>query len=208
MTEISLATQRRTKVSRSLRRVAFTVLIIFGVESLGGGLGWIGSAKAANTTHEDLLIGYSLLEGSLSDETGLKWLLLVRKLTLNKPPPEIAKLMERISETSKKRAAEIRKLRKLKPEVTGKPPPSPVGDAIEASAKRMGTHEMVFPDGSFNMRFLFLQAQATRMIAVIATETAMFDENEERKKWLEALSIEYEGLRDELVASVKSCTPN
>ena len=68
-------------------------------------------------------------------------------------------------------------------------------------------HEMDFPDGAFNIRFLFLQAQATRMIAVIAVETADLDPNEKRSKWLRKLAKEFEGLRDDLVKSVENCSP-
>ena len=170
-------------------------------------LGSTGVARAESRTQQDLEMGYSLLESSLGDETDLKWLLLMRKLTLNKPPAEIASIMERISETSKARAAEISRLRRLDPDVSENPPSSPVGNAIQASAKAMGMHEMVFPDGEFNIRFLFLQAQATRMIAVIAAETAELDPNEERSAWLRKVSKEFESLRDELVESVKNCSP-
>ena len=191
-----------------VRTSAMTVLALVAVGGVGDVLGEAGVARAETRTQENLEVGYSLLESSLGDESQLKWLLLMRKLTLHKPPAEIASIMEKISQTSKSRAAEISKLRELEPDVTVEPSSSPVGDAIQASAKAMGMHEMVFPDGAFNIRFLFLQAQATRMIAVIAAETAKLDPNEERSKWLRKLSKEYEGLRDELVGSVKNCSPS
>ena len=191
-----------------VRTSAMTVLALVAVGGVGDVLGEAGVARAETRTQENLEVGYSLLESSLGDESQLKWLLLMRKLTLHKPPAEIASIMEKISQTSKSRAAEISKLRELEPDVTVEPSSSPVGDAIQASAKAVGMHEMVFPDGAFNIRFLFLQAQATRMIAVIAAETAKLDPNEERSKWLRKLSKEYEGLRDELVGSVKNCSPS
>ena len=191
-----------------VRNSAMTVLALVAVGGVGDVLGEAGVARAETRTQKNLEVGYSLLESSLGDESQLKWLLLMRKLTLHKPPAEIASIMERISQTSKSRAAEISKLRKLEPDVSAEPSSSPVGDAIQASAKAVGMHEMVFPDGAFNIRFLFLQAQATRMIAVIAAETAKLDPNEERSKWLRKLSKEYEGLRDELVGSVKNCSPS
>ena len=192
----------------SLRLTALVALAVFGVATQGNQ--WVGPHEAqANTgkRHEDLLTVYTLLGASLSDESNLKWLLLMRKLTLNKTPTEVAKLMEEISATSKKRADELEKIRKLAPSVVGVPLPSPIGDAIQASAKDMGTHEMIFPDGNFNMRFLFLQAQATRMIAVIAKEGAKVETNATRKQWLDNLATEYEGLRNKLLASVKNCVP-
>lgn len=196
--------------SRRLRRfITLAALVGFGIATLGDQ--WIGPDAAyakRNKQHEDLLTVYTLLEGALSDESHLKWLLLVRKITLNKPPTEVAKLMEEISATSNKRADELKKLRTLAPSVVGVPAPSPIGDAIQVSAKDMGTHEMIFPDGNFNMRFLFLQAQATRMISVIAKEGATVEDNAIRRKWLEKLSVEYEGLREELLVSVKGCVPS
>lgn len=184
--------------------VAIFSLFLSGAAEVGNS----GVAHASMTkSKEDLLTTYTLLSDALSDESRLKWLLLVRKITLNKPPEGVAKLMEKISATSKKRSAELTELRKLKPSAEGKPEPSPIGDAIQASAKDMGTYEMIFPDGSFNIRFLFLQAQATRMIAVIAAEAAKIDENAKRQEWLKNLSVEYEGLRNELVESVKNCVP-
>ncbi|MED5261119.1 MAG: hypothetical protein VX574_01790 [Myxococcota bacterium] len=198
-----------SRCSRIFRTFFFgllAVVVVAGVDVLQGETG-IARAETETRTQENLEVGYSLLESSLRDESQLKWLLLMRKLTLNKPPAEIASIMERISETSKRRAAEISKLRRLKPDVSREPAPSPVGDAIQASAKAVGMHEMVFPDGAFNIRFLFLQAQATRMIAVIAVETADLDPNEERSKWLRKLAKEFEGLRDELVKSVENCSP-
>ena len=193
--------------SRIFRPFVFGLLAVVFVAGVDVLRGETGVARAETRTQENLEVGYSLLESSLRDESQLKWLLLMRKLTLNKPPAEIASIMERISETSKRRAAEISKLRRLKPDVSREPSPSPVGDAIQASAKALGMHEMVFPDGAFNIRFLFLQAQATRMIAVIAVETADLDPNEERSKWLRKLAKEFEGLRDELVKSVENCSP-
>ena len=66
---------------------------------------------------------------------------------------------------------------------------------------------MIFSDGSFNIRFVFLQAQATRMISVIAKQTALIDTNTGRQKWLNRVSEEYEGYRNDLVAAFEKCQP-
>ena len=202
--------KRHKSIQSPVRRFGRAVLLvaIFGATFSGAAnFDESGIAHASKKSHDDLLTTYTLLGAALSDESRLKWLLLVRKITLNKPPDEVVKLMEKLSTTSKKRAAELEELRKLKPSVEGTPDPSPIGDAIQASAKDMGIYEMIFPDGGFNIRFLFLQAQATRMIAVIADEAAKIDANPKRQKWLKNLAAEYEGLRNELVESVKNCTP-
>ena len=155
----------------------------------------------------NLLVGYSLLDSTLSGEGMLKWLLLARKVTFQSPAKATQDLLTEISETSAARSKQLERLRKLNPPATGTPPPSPIGDAIQTAATEAGTHEMLFPDGAFDIRFLFLQAQATRMASVIAAQTAKIDPNPERKAWLNEVSKQYEGFRDELVTSLSACTP-
>lgn len=164
-------------------------------------------AETAVEKRDDLLIGYDLLAQSLGSEAQLKYLLWLRELTLQGPGKEVERLMTEISKNSSKRADELEKLRKLSPEATAKPPPSPIGNAIQATAQWDGTKEMLFPDGEFGMRFMFLQAQATRMISVIAEETANVDPNKERQKWLQAVAKEYEDYREQLVKAVDKCEP-
>ena len=149
---------------------------------------------------EDLLIGYDLLAGTLADESRLGTLDLFKKLTLRGPVEEIDKIMKSLSEASKRRAAALKKLRHLEPDVSAKPTAiSPIGDAIAAVAKESGTYEMTNRSGGFDIRFVLLQAQATRMVAAIATATARFDPNLERKAWLESLAVEYEVFRRDMI---------
>ena len=77
-------------------------------------------------------------------------------------------------------------------------------DRLESEA---GEHEMLFPDGAFDIRFLFLQAQATRMVSVMAAQVAKVDPNPERKAWLNEVSSQYEKFRNELVDSLSGCIP-
>ena len=165
------------------------------------------AADSAATKRDDLLIGYNLLSGAMSAKGQLKYLLWLRELMLQGPSKEVERLMTTIYETSNKRVDELDKLRKLAPVATAKPPPSPIGSAIEAAAKWDGTKELLFPDGEFGMRFVFLQAQTTRMISVIAEQTAKIDPNVERKQWLENVGKEYEAFREELVVAVEKCEP-
>ncbi len=55
----------------------------------------------------------------------------------------------------------------------------------------------------FDVRFVVLQAQATRMVAAMARANARFDSNAERKAWLSGLATEYEGYRDELIEIIR-----
>lgn len=122
--------------------------------------------KSTAPAREDLLIGYALLADTLSDESRLGTLDLFKTLTLNAPNNAIAKLMQTLSEASKRRAAELSKLRHLAPDVSDKPTQaSAIGDAITAVAKQFGKSEMLSRSGGFDVRFVLLQAQATRMVA-------------------------------------------
>jgi hypothetical protein len=156
-------------------------------------------------TYDDLRVAYALLQESLTAEADLKWLLWLRELTLQGTTEDVERLMTTIHEASGRRAGELASLRKLSPDVTGEGPASLIGDAIQAGAKREGTKEMIFPDGEFNIRFVFLQAQATRMISVIAEQAAKIDPNPERKKWLEVVGRQYADYRNDLVKAAEKC---
>ena len=165
------------------------------------------SDEAAPETSNDLLVGYSLLDTTLSGESMLKWLLTVREVTFQSPAKATEGLLTRISKASAIRSKELQRLRTLAPQATRKPPPSPIGDAIQDAASEAGEHEMLFPDGAFDIRFLFLQAQATRMVSVMAAQVAKVDPNPERKAWLNEVSSQYEKFRNELVDSLSGCIP-
>ncbi len=173
---------------------------------------WTGQKSESNANQservKELEVGYDLLNTTLAGEAELKWLLLFKKVTLKEPTKRVKALLQEIQQASEKRAEEIVKLRKLHPIVSGKPAPSIIGDAIQKSATDEGTREMIFSDGSFNIRFVFLQAQATRMISVIAKQTALIDTNPKRQEWLNEVSKQYEGLRNQLVDAFERCTPH
>ena len=166
--------------------------------------------KSTAPVREDLLIGYGLLADTLSDESHLGTLDLFKTLTLNAPNDAIAKMMQTLSEASTRRADELSKLRHLAPDVSDNPTQaSPIGDAITAVAKEFGKSEMLSRNGGFDVRFVLLQAQATRMVAAMATAIARFEPNPQRKKWLKSLANEYEGYRGDLIKylSVRADSP-
>ena len=170
---------------------------------LAAGCDQLGSEPEPAPTHLDLLIGHNLLQDTLSGEGGLGMLRVFKKLTFGHVGEDVQNMMKALGEASKQHSKELKELRKLEPDVSGKAPPSPIGDAIQAAATEAGKHDMMHPDGTFSVRFLFLQAQATRMVAVMATQTAKIEPNAERKKWLEALAMEYEGYHDDVVSVVE-----
>lgn len=153
---------------------------------------------------QDLLIGYTLLADTLKDESKLWALRWLKKLTIRPTAREIDSIMDKLSSSAHGRKHELQQLRKLAPDVTGTPEKmSTIGDAITAAAKEVGTGEMLDNSLAFNLRFMVLQAQATRMVAAMADAIAKEDRNQERKKWLGEVSVEYEGYRDDILDVIR-----
>ena len=204
-----------SRVARRRRgRLSVVALLLFSFATAGCSTlsQWTGQETMPQPENKSdrvkqLEIGYDLLNTTLSGESELKWLLLFKKVTLKEPQRKVREMLQTIQKASAKRVKELASLRKLSPDVTGKPAPSLIGDAIQKAATDEGTKEMIFSDGSFNIRFVFLQAQATRMISVIAKQTALIDTNTGRQKWLNRVSEEYEGYRNDLVAAFEKCQP-
>lgn len=116
---------------------------------------------------------------------------------------EVTEAMNAIGKASKRRGKELEELRKLTPDVTGKPANrSPIGDAITAVAKDAGKEEML-GDSAFDLRFMLLQAQATRMVSAMASAIAQYEPNAERKKWLGEVAREYEGYRNDVIEDIR-----
>jgi len=159
--------------------------------------------------HEDLLIGYTLLADTFYDEAQVSKLKILRKLLFrNTVVDEVSATMDKIAASAAQRAQELKKMRKLEPAVTGRPSTkSAIGDAITAVAKEAGTGEMLAWRGeaklTFNLRFMVLQCQATRMINAMAKAIAMQDVNMERNKWLLDVAMEYDGYRDDIIDALR-----
>ncbi len=169
-------------------------LIVCGVASAP-----VSRAENQKTGSRDLLIAYAILAETLSDESKLKWLGLLKRVTFSRTAPEVENLLKRISASASRRSDELEELRKLPPDVSMKPEGTdPIGDAITAMAKAAGTSEMLKGD-AFGLRFVVLQAQATRMVAAIAKAAAQSETQPRRKVWLKEVATEYEGLREELL---------
>jgi hypothetical protein len=162
------------------------------------------SAIASTSVDQGLLTAYFLLADTLSQESKLGALAFLKKITLRRPVPELDEVMSRLSDTSSKRLDELESLRTLPPDVSADPTHmDPIGEAITTSATESGMNEMLDRNGSFGIRFVFLQAQATRMIAAISQSAAAIESNQRRKKWLTDLADEYESIRDDLVVIVE-----
>jgi hypothetical protein len=150
---------------------------------------------------QDLLTVYNVLQTTLADEANLGKLALFKKLTLDAPNDSVTKLMEKLADSADAHAEELEALREKAPALTGKPGHvSAVGSAVQNIAKDFGKTEMMSREGGFDIRFVLVQAQATRMVSATAMALAENDPNQARKVWLRKLSKEFEGYRAELVA--------
>lgn len=158
----------------------------------------------SSAADQNLLTCYQLLEDTLREESRLGLLGTLKKITFQRPVPEIEDIMTRLSETSKQRLEELDELRSLSPDVSAEPDPThEIGKSITSNATQAGRAEMIEIGGSFGVRFVFLQAQATRMVYAISTAGAEIEPNRKRAEWLTKLATEYEGYRDELVVIVE-----
>lgn len=158
------------------------------------------TASFDETKRQDLLTVYGVLAGTLSDEANLGKLALFKKLTLDAPNDSVERLMHTLADSAEARAEELAALRAKAPAVTGKPGHvSAVGTAVQSFAKDLGKAEMTSREGGFDIRFVLVQSQATRMVSATALALAEHDPHSARKAWLRKLSKEYEGYRAELV---------
>jgi hypothetical protein len=174
-------------------RILLAALVIFAVSGCDQSPGQPKTGSEAPHSQEDLLVGYGLLKDTLSDLSQLGRLNLIKKLTFSGPVEEVEAILRKISGASKKRSKELEKLRKLEPDVSGKP----------TTHSPVGTAEMLGNRDEFDVRFAMLQAQAMRMVAAMARANARFDPNPERQAWLAGVATEYEGYRDELIRIVR-----
>ena len=171
--------------------------------------------------YKETLIGYQILHHTLEKESQLKYLHWLRYVTFRGPEEELKEIMTTIYNTSKKRTTELERLWKIPYDPIiqiEKTPISLIGDSIQADVEYSSTIEMLsisMPSSSsssssssttkspwktWDIRFFFLQAQATRMVSGVATSIRKFERNDERRKWLIELAEEYEKIREDLVS--------
>lgn len=159
---------------------------------------------ASAVVNQGLLTAYVLLEDTLSQEAKLGALGFLKRITFSRPVPEIDEIMNRLSDISKARLGELEELRQIAPDVSADPTHlDPIGEAITSNATQAGMDEMLDREGSFGIRFVLLQAQATRMVSAISMAAAEIETNARRKRWLTNLAEEFESIRDELVVVVE-----
>ena len=138
----------------------------------------------------------------------------LRQATFRGPSGVLKDIMTNIYNTSKERKNQLENLwaEPYYPIIgISHAPKSMIGDAIQSDVERSATFEMLSPflsikaSSSWDVRFILLQAQATRMISAVATSIRKFERNGERRKWLEELAMEYENMREDLIRKSLFC---
>lgn len=179
--------------------------------------------KKHNDFHGELLIGYNILHHTLYKESQLKYLHWLRDATFRGPKGSLKSVLTTIYSTSQARTAELETLMEHHSPaiILTEAPKSAMGDSIQEDVEKSSTQELVplpFVSSSmggassksnqkhlqWGIRFVFIQAQATRMVVALATSLRKFEENEERKQWLTDIASEYESIRETLVECVLS----
>lgn len=165
--------------------------------------------------HKELLIGYKILHHTLYKESQLKYLHWLRGVTFRGPKGSLKTIMTDIYETSQKRVHELdRRLFKEQPAIRIREAPvSAIGDSIQNDVEASSTAELVplrslftssksssaLSLSEWGIRFLLIQAQATRMVVGLSTSLRKLEQNTARKEWLTKLAAEYEAIREDLV---------
>ena len=170
-------------------------------------------ASQNSSEHDQLLIGYKLLHHTLKKESQLKYLHLLRDATFRGPKGSLKFIMTTVHQTSKTRFHELEDLFvDESPKILLKDTPkSAMSKSIQENVEKSSTKELVplpfssssssLPRLQWGLRFIFVQAQATRMVVALATSLSKFEANKERKQWLYELADEFEGIRETLVES-------
>ena len=170
------------------------------------------------------MYSYKILHHTLKKESQLKYLHLLRQVLIyrGRPLGAIDGIMAVIYDTSRVRAKELEILfdEPYVPRITLRDAPqSAIGDSIQNDVEKSSLHELVlspflFPfvskttssssssdlkSENWIVRFIFIQAQATRMVVALSASLIKFETNQVRKNWLTKLSAEYETIRETLI---------
>lgn len=158
----------------------------------------------------EMIIGYKILHHTLRKESQLKYLHWLRKATLKGPKGPLKNVMTTIYRTSEARIQEFDELLQYRfpPINIREAPPSKMGDSIQWEVESSSKAELIplpFRSSSpsdWGVRFLLIQAQATRMVVALSTSLKKFETNPDRLEWLTTLETEYELIRERIVELV------
>ncbi len=175
----------------------------------------VSSPTIAEVEHNELLVGYKILHHTLKKESQLKFLHWLRDATFRGPKGSLKSALTTVYKTSTTRFKELEHLFvDESPIIRLKDAPkSAIGDSIQDDVEKTSTGELVplpfsssspssVPHLQWGVRFVLIQAQATRMVVALSTSLMKFETNPGRKQWLTQLADEFEGIRETLVECI------
>lgn len=152
------------------------------------------SITRSQSNVSEVNIGYSVLLLFLESQKNITTLGHVKAFfTLKSVDDDATKLIDNISESSKKALIELENLASTKPPIVIKDfPDNSIGKATFNSLRITTAKELLFDSKNFEKNFLFSQAQLVRLISHLAKELEEQEVNEKRKAWLLKLVKRYE----------------
>ena len=182
---------------------------------VGAALGGVVAYSAKPTPHSDparqrndLVAGYGLMWSTLEDESQVYKLGLLKRITLDAPPERILSIMGQVSEAANNTLEELARYRELEPRIARLPVADSFGTVLQAAMKEDSTKILLEQSPKFSKRLIISQAQALRMVIVLAQEIAKGDPNKERQAWLRRVASDYARMYDSYLTNLAFAASN
>ena len=192
-------------VDNKVRIVAVALVALVVGAALGGVVTY--SAKPTPRSdparlRNDVVAGYGLMWSTLEDEAQIDKLGLLKRITLDAPPERILSIMAQVSKAADNTLAELARYRELEPRIARLPETDSFGTVLQAAMKEDSTKILLEHSPKFSKRLIISQAQALRMVIVLAQEIAKGDPNPERQAWLQRVASDYGRMYDSYLTNL------
>ena len=188
------------------------VLVVVASLAIGVAAGWLTARFARRTPaepvdasreHQELLVAYNLLTRTLEDESQLDRLGFFKTITFDRPPETIRTIMGQVSDAAENTLKQLDGYRGLAPRIAKLPKQHGFGDTLQDAIKKDIKSSLMDRSPRFSRRLLLSQAQALGMLAVLTSEIAKIDPNNDRKVWLRRVSNDFETMYDAYVQHLR-----
>jgi hypothetical protein len=198
-------------VNNKVRIFAVALVSLLVGAALGGAVTY--SAKPTPPSdparqRNDLVAGYGLLWSTLEDEATIDKLGLLKRITLDAPPERILSIMAQVSKAANNTLEELARYRELQPRIARLPVTDSFGTVLQAAMKEDSTKILLEHSPRFSKRLIISQAQALRMVIVLAQEIAKNDSNKERQAWLQRVASDYGKMYDSYLTNLTFAASN
>ena len=198
-------------VDNKVRIVAVALVSLVVGAALGGVVAY--SAKPTPRSdparqRNDLVAGYGLMWSTLEDEAQIDKLGLLKRITLDAPPERILSIMAQVTKAANNTLEELGRYRELKPRIARLPVEDSFGTVLQAAMKEDSTKILLEHSPKFSKRLIISQAQALRMVIVLAQEIAKGDPNKERQAWLRRVASDYAKMYDSYLTNLAFAASN